>query len=281
MLVFSGSKINLGLNVLESRNDGFHNIETIFYPLRWNDALEVLENTGNQVVKMSFSGHSIIGSESDNIIVKAYDLVKKNYSVPGVKVHLHKNIPMGAGLGGGSSNASCFINLLDAKFDLKIPLAKKLEFAKQLGSDCAFFIENTPVFAKEKGDVFESVKIDLSSYYILVVYPNVHSNTKMAYQGITPKKPNESVKTIIETRSIDDWKTLLVNDFEDSVFKNLPQIKNMKQRFYDSGALYSSMSGSGSAVFGIFKNRPELNFDKDFLHFLQIPKNVIKSEYQL
>ncbi|MBK7816104.1 MAG: 4-(cytidine 5'-diphospho)-2-C-methyl-D-erythritol kinase [Sphingobacteriaceae bacterium] len=270
MLVFSGCKINLGLNVLEKRNDGFHNIETVFFPLKWNDALEVLENTENQSIKLSFSGYPVIGSESDNIVVKAYDLIKKNYHVPGVKVHLHKNIPMGAGLGGGSSNASSFINLMDMKFDLKIPLSKKLELAKQLGSDCAFFIENKAVFAKEKGDVFESVKVDLSNYYILVVYPNVHSNTKMAYQGITPQKPKESVKTILETKPIDEWRTLLVNDFENSVFKNLPQIKKLKQKLYDSGAVYASMSGSGSAVFGIFKTKP--NFDAGgFPFYLQEP----------
>ncbi len=270
MLVLSGCKINLGLNVLERRNDGFHNIETVFYPLNWSDVLEVLESTDNQSIKMSFSGHPFIGSESDNIIVKAFDLIKKSYSVPNIKVHLHKNVPMGAGLGGGSSNASCFINLLDAKFDLKIPLNKKLEFAKQLGSDCAFFIENKTVFAKEKGDVFESVKIDLSNYYILVVYPNVHSNTKMAYQGVIPKRPTTSIKNIIETKSIEEWRTLLVNDFENSVFKNLPQIKDLKQILYDVGAIYASMSGSGSAVFGIFKTKP--NFDAgNFPCYLQEP----------
>ncbi len=270
MLVFSGSKINLGLNVLEKRNDGFHNLETVFFPLKWNDALEVLESTDNQSIKLTFSGHTIIGSENDNIIVKAYDLIKRSYSLPGVKVHLHKNIPMGAGLGGGSSNASSFINLMDAKFDLKIPLSKKLEFAKQLGSDCAFFIENKAVFAKEKGDVFESVKVDLGNYYILVVYPNVHSNTKLAYQGIVPKKPEVSIKTILETKPIEEWRTVLVNDFESSVFKNLPQIKDLKQKLYDTGAIYASMSGSGSAVFGIFKTKP--NFDTgNFPFYLQEP----------
>jgi 4-diphosphocytidyl-2-C-methyl-D-erythritol kinase len=270
MIVFSGSKINLGLNVLERRNDGFHNLETVFFPIKWNDALEVIESTDSQSIKLIFSGYPIAGAENDNIIVKAYDLIRKSYSVPAVKVHLHKNIPMGAGLGGGSSNASSFINLMDAKFDLKIPLSKKLEFAKQLGSDCAFFIENKPVFAKEKGDVFELVNVDLNNYYILVVYPNAHSNTKMAYQGITPKKPQQSVKTIIETKPIEEWRTFLVNDFESSVFKNLPQIKDLKQKLYDTNAIYASMSGSGSAVFGIFKSKP--NFDAgDFPNYLQEP----------
>lgn len=270
MLVFSGSKINLGLNVLEKRSDGFHNIETVFFPLKWNDALEVLEDVDNQSIKINFSGYTIVGPESDNIIVKAYELIKMNFSVPGIKVHLHKNIPMGAGLGGGSSNASSFINLMDAKFDLKIPLSKKLEFAKQLGSDCAFFINNKPVFAKEKGDVFESVKVDLSNYYIFVVYPNVHSNTKLAYQGIVPAKPMVSVKNILETKPIEEWRTLLVNDFESSVFKSIPQIKDLKHRLYDAGAIYASMSGSGSAVFGIFKTKP--NFDSgNFPYYIQEP----------
>ena len=270
MIVFSGSKINLGLNVLERRNDGFHNLETVFFPIKWNDALEVIESTDSQSIKLIFSGYPIAGAENDNIIVKAYDLIRKSYSVPAVKVHLHKNIPMGAGLGGGSSNASSFINLMDAKFDLKIPLSKKLEFAKQLGSDCAFFIENKPVFAKEKGDVFELVNVDLNNYYILVVYPNAHSNTKMAYQGVTPKKPQLSVKTIIETKPVEEWRTLLVNDFESSVFKNLPQIKDLKQKLYDAGAIYASMSGSGSAVYGIFRTKPNFNAG-NFPSYLQEP----------
>lgn len=270
MLVFSGCKINLGLHVVEKRSDGFHNLETVFYPIKWQDAIEVLQATDNQSIKIEFSGIPIEGVAKDNIVTKAYELLKKDYDLPGIKVHLLKNVPMGAGLGGGSSNAANFIHLMDSTFELKIPLAKKLEYAKQLGSDCAFFVENKSVFAKEKGDVFEPIKVDLSNYYILVVYPNVHSNTKMAYQGVTPKKPDLNIKTIIETKPIEQWKDVLVNDFETSVFKNLPQLKDLKQELYKAGAIYASMSGSGSAVFGIFKNKPNIDL-KNYLFFLQEP----------
>lgn len=274
MLVFSGSKINLGLNIIEKRSDGFHNLESVFYPILWNDALEVLESTDNQGIKLEFSGIPISGSANDNIIAKAYALLKKNHTLPSIKVHLHKHIPMGAGLGGGSANAVNFIELMDKKFDLRIPFATKMNYAKELGSDCAFFVENKPVFAKEKGDVFESVKIDLSNYFILVVYPNVHSDTKLAYQGVTPKKPQQNIKTIIETIPIEKWNDMLVNDFETTVFKNLPQVRELKQRMYTEGAIYASMSGSGSAVFGIFRTQPKFDVG-NFASFLQSPQSKL------
>lgn len=274
MLIFSGSKINLGLNIIEKRSDGFHNIETVFYPVGWCDALEVLESTDSQVIKIEFSGIPISGPSTDNIVTKAYTILAKNHSVPSVKVHLHKNIPMGAGLGGGSANAVNFIELMDKKFDLKIPHMKKIEYAKVLGSDCAFFVDNKPVFAKEKGDVFEPVKVDLSTYFILIVHPNVHSDTKLAYQGVVPKKPQQNIKTIIETVAIEKWKDVLVNDFETSVFKNLPQIKELKEKMYTNGAVYASMSGSGSAVFGIFKAEPKFDLGS-YSSFLQHPHSKV------
>jgi 4-diphosphocytidyl-2-C-methyl-D-erythritol kinase len=270
MLIFSGSKINLGLNIIEKRSDGFHNIETVFYPIPWHDAIEVIESSDNQSFNVEFSGLKIAGSESENIISKAYYLLKKHHDIPGVKVHLHKHIPMGAGLGGGSSNAVNFIELMDKKFDLKISLRKKIDYAKELGSDCAFFVENKAVFAKEKGDVFESIKIDLGNYFILTVYPNVHSNTRLAYNGVVPKKPQQSIKTIIETKPIEQWNELLKNNFEDSVFRNLPQIKALKEKMYMNDAVYASMSGSGSAVFGIFKTEPKFDLG-NFPYFLQPP----------
>ena len=272
MLDFSACKVNIGLNVVEKRSDGFHNIETVFYPIEWHDALEVLETTENQEFKMSFSGSPISGALEDNIVYKAYQIIKKEYSLPPIKVHLHKNIPMGAGLGGGSSNGASFINLIDKTFHLNMPLATKTEIAKQLGSDCAFFIESKPVFATEKGDVFQPLKINLSHYYILIAYPNIHSNTKIAYGGVTPKQPKLSIKTIIETKPIEQWKALLVNDFEASVCKAFSEISSLKQTMYDVGAVYASMSGSGSAVFGIFKERPKMSFDKGYSFFLQEPK---------
>lgn len=272
MLDFSPCKINLGLYVVEKRADGFHNIETVFYPIGWNDAIEVVENTEDQVFKMSFSGLAIEGDLSSNLIYKAYLILKESYQLPPIQVHLHKNIPMGAGLGGGSSDAATFINLVNNKFNLAIPLAKKLEVAKKLGSDCAFFIERQPVCAIEKGDVFSAIKVDLSSYFILVVYPNIHSNTKIAYSGVVPKKPTISLKEIVEKEPVKKWKDLLINDFEPSVFKAFPEIEKLKQQLYSIGALYACMSGSGSAVFGIFDKKPVIDLPKEFSYFLQEPK---------
>jgi 4-diphosphocytidyl-2-C-methyl-D-erythritol kinase len=271
MLVFSPCKVNIGLNVVEKRADGFHNIETVFYPIQWKDAIEVLKNTDNQEFKLTVSGLRIEGNSDDNIIYKAYLLIKKEFNLPNIKVHLHKTIPMGAGLGGGSSNAATFINLVDKTFELNISLTKKIEIAKKLGSDCSFFIENKPIFAKEKGDLFEPIKIDLISYYILIIYPNIHSNTKIAYEGVSPKKPKISVKTIIETKPIEEWRTLLINDFEDSVCKTFPQINLLKQNMYDANAIYASMSGSGSAIFGVFKEKPNIELKKEYLFFIQEP----------
>lgn len=271
MLDFSPCKINLGLHVIEKRTDGFHNIETVFYPIGWADAIEIIESTDSQAFNISFSGLSIEGDIKDNLIYKAYLLLKESYQIPHIKVHLHKNIPMGAGLGGGSSDAATFINLIDQKFNLTIPLSKKLEIARKLGSDCAFFIEGKPVFATEKGDVFEPIKTDLSKYYFLIVYPGVHSNTKIAYSGVIPKKPNLSIKDIIEKVPIEKWKDQLINDFEPSVFKAFPVIEELKQKLYNIGAIYACMSGSGSAVFGIFKDEPTIDLPKEFSYFLQEP----------
>src|ERR1700752_2903424 len=181
MICFPNAKINLGLNITEKRPDGFHNIETVFYPIKWNDALEVIDlstklNTINQKeFNLHLSGIPINGNLEDNLLYKAYQLIKKETTVPFVDVYLHKNLPMGAGLGGGSSDAAFFINLMNEQFTLNLSETKRLEIAKQLGSDCAFFIRNKPVFAYEKGDVFKEVDLDLSQYYIAIVYPNVHS----------------------------------------------------------------------------------------------------------
>lgn len=271
MLEFSPCKINLGLHVVEKRGDGFHNIETVFYPILWQDALEVVESDDNQPFTINFSGKTIEGDLKDNIIYKTYNLLKEKYTLPNIKVHLHKHIPMGAGLGGGSSNGAVFINLIDKKFNLSIPLKTKLEIAKKLGSDCAFFIEQQPVFATEKGDVFEPINLNLNNYYILVVYPQVHSNTKIAYSGVVPKKPELSIKTIIEQKPIEEWKELLINDFENSVFKAFPEIKELKDLLYKNNAIYACMSGSGSSVFGIFKHKPTIDLPKHYEFFLQEP----------
>jgi len=274
MLVFPNCKINLGLHVVNKRPDVFHNIETVFYPVGWCDALEIIESNSDKKFDFSQSGLIIEGSLENNIIYKAWQIISKEKKLPSVKVHLHKNIPMGAGLGGGSSDAAFFINLLNEKFELGYNPEEKINIASQLGSDCAFFITNNPVMAKGKGDQFHEIKIDLSSYYILIVYPAIHSNTKEAYQGLTPHQPVNDLKIIIQ-KPITDWKNLLVNDFEESIFKKYPQIKGLKEKLYAEGALYASMSGSGSAVFGIFDKEPGTQFPTPYRNYLQKPANKI------
>ena len=270
MVVFPGCKINLGLNVLEKRADGFHNIETVFYGLKWQDALEVMELKTATDFDLELSGLNIgVLKKEDNILYKAYKLIAESYKIPPIKVFLHKNIPMGAGLGGGSSNAAFFMRLLNQKFSLTNPKNELLRLAAQLGSDCAFFIENSPVFATQKGDVFENINLNLDSYHILVVYPGINSNTKEAYEGVVPNKPNRSIKEIILNEPIENWKTILKNDFEKSIFKKYPEVEKLKNTLYDKGAIYASMSGSGSACFGIFKEKPNVDFEKNYLWWLK------------
>ncbi len=255
MICFPNAKINLGLNIIEKRSDGFHNIETLFYPINWCDALEAIENRsyrkGAEKISLAISGIKV-GSSKTNLVSKAYRLLDEKYNLPPVKAHLQKSIPMGAGLGGGSSDATFFINLLNEKFDLKISPADKIKFAAQLGSDCAFFMENKPVFASEKGDVFEKANLDLSKYQIIVVYPAIHSNTAEAYKGITPAKPKHNLQEVINGGK-KLWKEKLGNDFEKNIFFHYPELENVKSKFYVCGAFYASMSGSGSAVYGIFE----------------------------
>lgn len=271
MLSFSPCKINLGLHVVEKRKDGYHNLETSFYPIGWTDVLEVLESTDNQDFKLNLSGLTVEGQLKDNIIFKAFQLIKEQHPLPPIKVVLHKVIPMGAGLGGGSSNAATFINLINSKFDLKISVDDRKRMASKLGSDCAFFIENKPVYATQKGDVFESLTLDLSAYHILVIYPGIHSNTALAYKGVIPKASEINIKRVLETMPVKDWKHHLKNDFETSVFRAFPEIGELKQKLYDHGALYACMSGSGSAVFGIFDHAPQIDLPGHYSFHVENP----------
>jgi 4-diphosphocytidyl-2-C-methyl-D-erythritol kinase len=272
MLFFPNCKINLGLHVVSKRNDGFHDIETVFYPIGWQDGLEVIENkNGREPIILTYSGNAIHGDTKDNLVYKVWELITAFKKIPPVKVHLYKNIPMGAGLGGGSSDAAFFINLLDKKFNLGIPNGQKTEIASKIGSDCPFFIENKPVLAKGRGNIFYEIKTDLQKYYFLVVHPGIHCNTKEAYQGLAPQKPANDLKSVIEKQPLKEWKNLLVNDFENYVFKMHPEIKELKHLLYDSGAVYASLSGSGSAVFGIFEEKPDVSFNTSFNYFLQKP----------
>lgn len=272
MLVFPNCKINLGLNITQKREDGFHNIETVFYPVKWCDALEIIQlPAGSQNFTFSGSGLQIDGNMEDNLIYKAWRLLSEIKPIPPIKVHLHKNLPMGAGLGGGSADAAFFIKQLNKQFNLDINYEQMNKIASQLGSDCSFFLNNEPVLANGKGNEFSNIKTDLSDYYILLVYPNIHSNTKEAYAGIIPAPAKKNLKTIIEKTDVKNWKDELTNDFEKTMFIKYPQIKKLKEDIYAAGALYACMSGSGSSVFGIFDNEPPLNFDPTYKFYLQTP----------
>ncbi len=248
MLTFPNAKINIGLNVISRRSDGYHNLETVFYPVKIKDALEVIEANG---LSFESSGIEIPGYANENLCLKAYDLLKKDFDIPPVKIHLHKQIPIGAGLGGGSADAAFFIRLLNDKFTLGMNNTAMENYARQLGADCAFFIHNKPVFAYGKGDEFADISIDLSKYYLVLVMPPVHVSTGEAYCGVKPALPTVSLHEQI-VLPIEDWKSEIKNDFEESIFKNHASIRGVKAALYEAGALYASMSGSGASVYGIF-----------------------------
>jgi 4-diphosphocytidyl-2-C-methyl-D-erythritol kinase len=255
MIIFPNAKINIGINITARRPDGYHDIETIFYPVKIFDALEALP--GNKLTFES-SGLSIPGKTEDNLCIQAYHLVKRDHKLPPLKIHLHKHIPIGAGLGGGSADAAFFIKLIDKQFGLSLSTDQMLDYARQLGADCAFFIENKPVFAFEKGDQFETINIDLSKYHLVLVMPPAHVSTYEAYRGVKPTEVKDSLYELI-SEPIKNWKHFIKNDFEESVFKNHPVIRGVKAALYEAGALYASMSGSGASVFGIFNEKPDLS----------------------
>lgn len=252
MIYFPNAKINIGLNVVSKRMDGFHNLETIFFPVKLADALEIVES---KKTKFSSSGIEIDGNPENNLVFKAYQILNNDYIIPPVKIHLHKVIPFGAGLGGGSSDAAFALKLLNEYFNLKISSEKLKSYATQIGADCPFFIENKPTFASGIGNQFQPVNLDLSEYKILIIKPNISVSTPDAYRNVIPSKPKFNLKEI-ENLPIEKWKNTIVNDFEESVFQKYSEINDLKQNLYKMGALYASMSGSGSAVFGIFRHLP-------------------------
>ncbi len=267
MITFPNAKINIGLNITNKRTDGYHNLETIFYPIKIKDALEVIEGS-----EMSFetSGIKIPGNKDDNLCLKAYDLMRKDHDLPNIKIHLHKNIPIGAGLGGGSADAAFFIKLINDKFEMQLSDEKMESYCKKLGADCAFFIQNKPVFAFDKGDVFEAISLNLSDYHLALVMPQVHVSTAEAYRGVIPKQPKQSLKELIKM-PIEEWQGNILNDFENHIFENHTQIKKVKQDLLNAGAIFSMMSGSGASVYGIFKEKVDLSFlKKDNLVFTDI-----------
>jgi 4-diphosphocytidyl-2-C-methyl-D-erythritol kinase len=252
MLAFPNAKINLGLNITGSRADGFHDIETGIIAVNFRDILEIVPIDKN-VVLFESSGLTIPGKSEDNLCLRAYYLLKENFDIPGVKIHLHKVIPMGAGLGGGSSDAAFTIRMLNELFFLNLDADGMMRYASQLGSDCAFFINNAPVVAIGKGDQFETLKPELKGYSVIIVIPSIHVSTAEAYANVEVKNPLENIRSILLSSPV-AWKDRLINDFEVPVFRKHEEIKAIKEKLYSEGAVYASMSGSGSAVFGLFKS---------------------------
>lgn len=251
MLTFANAKINLGLFITAKRPDGYHNLQTVFYPVKLHDVVELLD-AGE--TKCTVAGIHIPGAVDDNICLKAFRKLQLDFDLPHQHIVLLKNIPVGAGLGGGSADAAFLIKLINEKFKLRLETAQMQDYARTLGADCSFFIENRPVFATGKGDEFEDSSIDLSNYFVVLVKPTVHVSTSQAYAGVTVQHPEVSLKELIK-RPVSDWKDVVKNDFEPSVFAKYPEIYEIKTLLYSAGATFALMSGSGSAVYAIF-DRP-------------------------
>ncbi len=259
MLTYPNAKINLGLHVVEKRPDGYHNIETVFYPIGLCDILEVEPSESCSDYSFSSSGIALNGDPEDNLIVKAYRLLQSEYEIPPIDITLIKQIPFGAGLGGGSSDAAFMLKALNEMFELKITPKKLEKIAAELGADCPVFIKNKAVFATGTGNEFTKIKLSLKNYFLVLVKPDIHVSTPEAYSLVVPEKPQFSLFESIQ-KPITEWKTWIKNDFEKSVFAKYPEIKELKNELYKMGALYASMSGSGSSVYGIFEKEPDMKF---------------------
>lgn len=266
MITFPNAKINLGLNIVGKRPDGYHNLETVFYPVPIEDALEICPQS-DQSGQCQFKqfGAKIEGKEEDNLVWKAYRLLKKDFDLPPINIFLYKHIPSGAGLGGGSSDAAYMLKLLNRQFNLQITNEQLETYASRLGADCAFFIKNRPTFAEGIGEIFSDITLSLKNYQIYIVKPDVFVSTRDAFANIVVRQPAISLKQIVGM-PIEQWKTYMYNDFEESIFPHFPIIREIKEEMYRQGAIYAAMSGSGSSVYGIFaanSSLPDLTYNKD------------------
>lgn len=269
MITFPCAKINLGLNIVSKRPDGYHNLETVFYPIPLTDALEIKymdeKFPSESPCDLKITGNDVDCNEEDNLVIKAYQLLAADFQLPRVHAHLVKRIPTQAGLGGGSSDAAYMIRLLDERFRLNIGIPEMERYAAKLGADCAFFITADPSYAEGIGDILMPVDVPgagLGGYYLAVVKPSVAVSTRDAYAAIVPKTPAKCCRDIVR-QPIETWKDELVNDFEAPIFAMHPELAAIKQSLYDAGAVYAAMSGSGSALFGIFREQPT-GLEKEF-----------------
>ena len=252
MIAFPNCKINLGLNIIRKRDDGYHDLESVFFPLPLTDVIEVIKDPELQ---FTATGLPVNGTVEENLCLRAYRLLQKDFpDLPAAKIHLHKLIPMGAGLGGGSANGAFMLKLLDQKFHLQLRPEQLLDYALQLGSDCPFFVINEPAIATGRGELLKTISLDLSAYTFLLVHPGIHINTAWAFSQLGTYVQKKPIQEIIE-QPIHTWKNELVNDFEDPVFRHHPGLRGIKEELYESGAIYASMSGSGSSFYGIFSNK--------------------------
>jgi 4-diphosphocytidyl-2-C-methyl-D-erythritol kinase len=258
MIVFPNAKINLGLNVTEKRPDGFHNLISVFYPIPFNDVLEaiLLPDQPDGQIQISYSGLDIPGNPDQNLLLKVHQLISTDYLLPALQVHLHKVIPMGGGLGGGSSDAASFILLINRLADLNLSWGEMHHYAKKTGSDCSFFLMNKPCLVTETGTALEPLDFNLKGYYLQLVFPGIHIPTPQAYAGITPAHPETSPEEIIHHPPA-AWKNFLFNDFEKQAFQQHPLLEKIKNQLYAQGAVYAAMTGSGSTLFGLFEKEPE------------------------
>ncbi len=276
MIVFPNAKINLALHVINKRADGFHNLETIFYPLPFTDILEFIYLPLKEKFTYQFNqtGLPVEGDSSSNLCIKALQLLKKDLPVTGLlQIHLHKIIPMGAGLGGGSSDGAFTLTALNQLLNIQLNQKQLMEYALQLGSDCPFFIYNKPCLAQQRGDFLTPLNIDLSAFKIIIVNPGIHINTAWAFSNITPGKTNCDMGAIA-LNNPEDWKHYLTNDFEHVVIKWHPKLAEIKKVLYDAGAVFTSMSGSGSTFYGLFNK-------KQNLPQLSLPQHYFVKEFEL
>lgn len=267
MITFPNAKINLGLNIVGKRADGYHNLQTVFYPIPLTDALEIEQKlpNGDERYTLHQSGVEIAGDPQSNLVVKAYELLASHYELPPIDIYLYKHIPSGAGLGGGSADAAFMLKLLTQRFELKIDTDCLERYAATLGADCAFFIRNAPTYAEGIGNIFSPISLSLQGYKLVLVKPNVFVSTKEAFAYVKPQTPVYDLKETI-AMPITSWRERLSNDFELSVFKQFPSLAQIKDELYNMGAIYAAMSGSGSSLFGIFAPDailPELHFGDD------------------
>lgn len=254
MIAFPHGKINLGLHVVAKRPDGYHDIETCFYPIPWTDILEIIPATETQLV---ITGNSIPGRVDDNLCLRAYELLKKDFNLPPVEIHLHKILPAGAGLGGGSSDGSFVLRMLRDIFNLILSSDQLKTYAASLGSDCSFFLDDNPAIGAGRGDKLELIELTLTGKWLVIAKPDVHVSTAEAYAGVTPHAPYMPLRHILE-KPLHQWRQFLKNDFEESIFKKYPAIAKLKNDLYALGATYAGMTGSGAAVYGIFNDQVQL-----------------------